>query len=131
MKHPLVLVDSSYYIAWQNRRVDPLALLATRELDYEFAINGVIWGEVLRGRSDPYLRDRYDRAFSLTRMLHLTSAGWQRVARLAWELDRRGEIIPLPDIIIAVTALEYGAMMLTFDRHYQRIPGLTIVSDLE
>jgi predicted nucleic acid-binding protein len=131
MKHPIVLVDSSYYITWQNRRVDPLALLATLELDYEFAINGVIWGEVLRGRSDPYLRDRYDRAFSLTRMLHLTSAGWQRVARLAWELDRRGEIIPLPDIIIGVTALEYGAMVLSFDRHYQRIPGLTVVTDLE
>ena len=131
MKHPLVLVDSSYFITWQNRRVDPIELLSELELDYDFAINGIVWGEVLRGRSDPHLRDRYDRAFSLTRMLHLTSAGWQRVARLAWELDRRGEIIPLPDIIIGVTALEHGATVLTFDRHYQKIPGLIAVSDLE
>jgi predicted nucleic acid-binding protein len=131
MKHPLVLVDSSYYITWQNRRVDPLALLTGLELDYDFAINGIVWGEVLRGRSDPHVRDRYERAFSLTRMLHLTAAGWQRVARLAWELDRRGEIIPLPDIIIGVTALEHGATVLTFDRHYQKIPGLVAVSDLE
>ncbi len=131
MKHPLVLVDSSYYITWQNRRVDPLSLLSALELDYEFAINGIIWGEVLRGRSDPYLRDRYDRAFSLTRMLHLNSSGWQRVARLAWELDRKGDIIPLQDIIIGVTALEYQATVLTFDRHYQKIPGLMVLSDLE
>jgi predicted nucleic acid-binding protein len=131
MKHPLVLVDSSYYITWQKRRVDPLALLTALELDYDFAINGIVWGEVLRGRSDPYLRDRYDRAFSLTRMLHLTAAGWQRVASLAWELDRRGEIIPLPDIIIGVTALEHGATVLTFDRHFEKIPGLVVVSDLE
>lgn len=131
MKHPLVLVDSSYYITWQNRRVDPIALLTELELDYDFAINGIVWGEVLRGRSDPHVRDRYDRAFSLTRMLHLTSAGWQRASRLAWDLDRRGEVIPLTDIIIGVTALEHGATVLTFDRHFQNIPGLVVVSDLE
>ena len=107
MNHPLVLVDSSYYIRWLNRREDPLALLTDLELDYDFAINGIVWGEVLRGRSDPNVRDRYDRAFSLMPMLHLNSAGWQRVARLAWELDRRGEVIPLTDIIIGVTALEH------------------------
>jgi hypothetical protein len=90
-----------------------------------------LWGEVLRGRSDPHVRDRYDRAFSLTRMLHLSSAGWRRVARLAWELDRRGEVIPLTDIIIGVTALEHHACVLTFDRHYQKIPGLIALSDLE
>lgn len=131
MKHPLVLVDSSYYIRMETLRRDPLSILTEFELDYEFAVNGIVWGEVLRGRSDPHVRDRYDRVFSLKRMLHLSSAGWQRVARLAWELDRRGEIIPLPDIIIGVTALEHGAAVLTFDRHYQKIPGLTALSDLE
>jgi len=131
MNHPLVLVDSSYYIKWLNLREDPLALLTALELDYDFAINGIVWGEVLRGRSDPHVRDRYDRAFSLMPMLHLSSAGWQRVARLAWELDRRGEVIPLTDIIIGVTALEHHACVLTFDRHYQKIPGLIALSDLE
>jgi predicted nucleic acid-binding protein len=131
MKPPLVLVDSSYYIRLEALRLDPLRQLAGFEFDYEIAINGIIWGEVLRGRTNPRLRDRYDSAFSLTRMLHLTAQGWQRVARLAWELDRRGEVIPLTDIIIGVTALEHGATVLTFDRHYQKIPSLVVVADLE
>lgn len=131
MKLPLVLVDSSYYIRMAGQRIDPLTELTELEFDYEFAINGIIWGEVLRGRSDPHVRDRYDRAFSLTRMLHLSAAGWQRVSRLAWELDRQGEVLPLTDLIIAVTALEHGACVLTFDRHFQKIPGLVVVSDLE
>jgi hypothetical protein len=131
MTHPLVLVDSSFYLRMEALRRDPLSLLNDFELDYDFAINGIVWGEVLRGRSDPRVRDRYDRIFALKRMLHLTSAGWQRVARLAWELDRRGEVIPLPDLIIGVTALEHGATVLTFDRHYQKIPGLIVVSDLD
>jgi predicted nucleic acid-binding protein len=131
MTPPLVLVDSSYFITLQNRRVDPLAVLTDYELDYEIAINGVIWGEVLRGRSDPHVRDRYERAFSLARLLHLSAAGWQRVARLAWELDRRGEVLPLTDLIIGVTALEHQAAVLTFDRHFQKIPGLVALSELE
>jgi len=129
--NPLVLVDSSYFITHQRNRMDPFELLKSFELDYEFAINGVVWAEVLRGRTESSLRDYYNAAFSLTRLLHLTASGWQRVASLAWELDRRGDIIPLPDIIIGVTALEHGATVLTFDKHYQKIPGLTAVSDLE
>ena len=130
MTPPLVLVDSSYFITLQNHRIDPLAALTEFELDYEIAINGVGWGEVVRGRSDPNLRDRYDRAFSLARLLHLSAAGWQRVARLAWEMDRRGEVIPLTDLIIGVTALEHHAAVLTFDRHFQKIPSLVGMSEL-
>lgn len=126
-----MLVDSSYYITLHRQRQDPLKELKRFEHDYDIAINGVIWAEVLRGRSDPYVRDRYERAFSVTRLLHLTPGGWQQVAQLAWELDRTGVVLPLPDLIIGVTALQYGAAVLTFDRHFQRIPGLVAISDLD
>ena len=128
---PLVLVDSSYYITLLRQQRDPLEELQELEHDYDFAINGVIWAEVLRGRSDPHLRDRYNRVFGVAPFLSLSPSGWRRVAQIAWELDRRGDVIPLPDIIIGVTALEHGAAVLTFDRHYQKIPGLVVVSDLE
>ncbi len=128
---PLVLVDSSYYITLLRSRRDPLDELQELENDYDFAINGVIWAEVLRGRTDPNVRDRYLRAFGVAPFLSLSPRGWQRVAQLAWELDRRGDVIPLSDLIIGVTALEHGAAVLTFDRHYQKIPGLVALSDLE
>jgi predicted nucleic acid-binding protein len=124
-------VDSSYYITLLRQGADPLAELKRYEHRRDIAVNGVICAEVLRGRVDANVRDRYLRAFSVARYLSLTPRGWQRVAQLAWELDRRGEIIPLPDIIIGVTALEHGAAVLTFDRHYQKIPGVVAVSDLE
>jgi predicted nucleic acid-binding protein len=127
----LILVDSSYFIARVNERLDPFALLRSFNLEYDFAINGVIWAEVLRGRSDPHVRDRFDATFSTMLFLNLTPAAQRRAARLAWELDRRGDVIPLPDILIGATALEHDAAVLTFDRHYQKIPGLIAVSDLE
>lgn len=126
----LVLVDSSYYITLHRQNRDPFVELKRFEHDYDFAINGVIWAEVVRGRSDPHVRRRYERAFGIARMLNLTSKGWQNVAGLAWDLDRRGDVIPLTDLIIAATAIEHRAAVLTFDRHFQRIPGVVAVSDL-
>lgn len=126
----LVLVDSSYYITLHRQNRDPLSELERFEHTYDFAINGVIWAEVVRGRSDPHVRRRYERAFGVAQMLNLTPRGWQRVTDLACELDRRGNVIPLTDLIIAATAIEHRAAVLTFDRHFQHIPGVVAVSDL-
>ncbi len=46
-------------------------------------------------------------------------------------VDRAGEVIPLPDLIIGATALGHRAAVLTFDRHFRKIPGVVAVSDLE
>lgn len=127
----LVLVDSNYWIRMIAMRRDPFELITKQSDDFDFAINGVIWAEVVRGRSDPCLRDRFDEFFSTLCFLNLTPAGWQRVARLAWQLDRAGHVIPMTDIAIAATALEHGAAVLTFDLHFQVVPGLTVVDDLD
>ena len=126
-----ILVDSSFFISRLGERADPLAELERLRLEYDFAINGIVWAEVLRGRSDPHVRDRFDATFSTMLFLNLTPGAQRRVDRLAWELDRQGDVIPLTDLIIAVTALEHGAAVLTFDRHFQKIPGLVALSDLE
>ncbi len=127
----LVLVDSGFWIRMVKVRRDPFALIIARSDDFDFAINGVIWAEVVRGRTDPHLRARFDEFFGTLRFLDLAQAGWQDATRLAWELDRRGEIVPLTDIIIAATAMIHGAALLTFDRHFQAIPGLVVVDDLD
>lgn len=126
----LILVDSSFYITLHRRNQDPLAELTRFAYDYDIAVNAIVWAEVIRGRADPHVRRRYERAFGAARLLHLSPRGWQRVSDLAWELDRRGDVIPLTDLIIATTAIEHRAAVLTFDRHFQRIPGVVAVSDL-
>ena len=60
-----ILVDSSFYITLLQAKADPLAWLESSSglYDYDFATCGIIWMEVLRGRSDPRLRDRFERFF--------------------------------------------------------------------
>ncbi len=126
----LVLVDSNYWIRMIALRRDPFGDLAARSDDNDFAINGIVWAEVIRGRSDPHQRARFEEGFSTIPLLDLPASGWQRAANLAWQLDRVGKVIPLTDIIIAATALEHDAAVLTFDQHFQNIPGLVVIDEL-
>ena len=127
----LVLVDSSYWIRGVALHQNPFAALASHADDFEFAINGIIWAEVIRGRADPAIRAQFEEGFSTMLFLNLTAGSWQRTAELAWQLDRAGHVIGLPDLAIATSAIENDAAVLTFDRHFQSIPGLLVVDDLD
>lgn len=135
--HPLgnpVLIDSSFFITLLQARSDPLEWLRARSrmalLEYDFATCGIVWMEVLRGRSDPNLRDRFNAFFQTAVFLNQTAAVWEKAARLAWELDRNGTVIPATDIAIAACALEHGVPVLTFDKHFRRIPGVAVLDTL-
>ena len=60
----LVLVDSSYWIRLVARHGDPFDELEARGDEFDFAINGIIWAEVIRGRSDPSACARFEEGFS-------------------------------------------------------------------
>jgi len=127
----LVLVDSSYYIRRLSQREKPFDELDAFGEVHDFAVCGIVWVEVLRGRSDPALRSRFDARFATMIFLNLTSAAWRRAAALAWQLDRTGAVVPVSDVVIAACAIEHGAILLTFDRHFRTIPGLFATDHLE
>ena len=52
----------------------------------------------------------------------------ERYGMLVEQLMKQGTPIPTNDIWIAASALETGARLLTYDSHFQHIPGLIILS---
>jgi predicted nucleic acid-binding protein len=127
-----ILVDSSFYITLLQAKADPLAWLESSSglYDYDFATCGIIWMEVLRGRSDPRLRDRFECFFQTAVFINQSPATWQRIARLTWELDRKGIVLPATDLAIAACALEHDVPLLTFDKHFRSIPGVIAIDSL-
>lgn len=49
-----------------------------------------------------------------------------RAAEIYADLRRRGKIIPDNDIMIAATALAHRLILVTDDKHFDRIPGLSV-----
>jgi predicted nucleic acid-binding protein len=56
----------------------------------------------------------------------MTDALWIKAGRLSAQLRKTGQTLPLSDIIIATLALEHSFSLLTVDRHFDAIPGLTV-----
>jgi predicted nucleic acid-binding protein len=52
---------------------------------------------------------------------------WQSTEELLWQLDRQGKVVPAINALIAESAKRVGAVILTFDAHFQMIPGIIVV----
>jgi predicted nucleic acid-binding protein len=119
-----VLVDSSYYIDRLRAGGDPLVELTERADDYDFVTCGVVVTEVLRGMKHKKAHQRMADFLGCMIFVPTLNHVWDRVHRLAWELDRKGVFMQITDLLIAVSALEADAAVLTLDSDFQRVPGL-------
>lgn len=85
------------------------------------AINDVVRIEVLLGYRD---RDEFEQVADELEglvLLPLSRPVWDCAADLGFTLKRRGISIPLPDLLIAATAIHYDATLLHADSDYETI----------
>jgi len=125
----VVLVDSSFYIARQRAGLDAFTELAAADL-WEPVTCGMVMLEVLRGASPERDYRRYRETFEVMTCVGTTSRIWASATDLLRVLSRRGLIIPPQDALIAVAALSIDAPVLTFDKHFSLVPGLTVLNSL-
>ena len=125
-----VLVDSSWYIRLARNRRDPLASLHAIAAQRDIATCGIVRCEVARGIRETRHLAAFRQAWSVMLYVPTDNRIWEDAERTAWGLDRHGIQLPLPDIIIASCARRIGAVVLTFDEHFQRIPGIKAVSEI-
>jgi predicted nucleic acid-binding protein len=126
-----VLADSSYYIGLLREGRDPLKSLALTAATRDLAVCGVVRCEVGRGIRQPKVIQRFRKAWDVMINVPTDNHIWEEAETLLWQLDRSGIILPLPDLVIAACAMRIGAVVLTFDHQFQKIPGVRAVSRLD
>ncbi len=52
----------------------------------------------------------------------------ERYGMIVSQLSRQGTPIPTNDIWIAATALESGTRLVTYDAHFEQVPGMVVLS---
>ncbi len=124
----MVLVDSSIYIHLLRTGIDPVTKLAERFDATEIVGCDLVRCEVLRGVIRPKAKAYLAEFFDLLVQVTMDHRAWKDAEEMAWRLDRKGTILPLTDIIIAVCALRAGAEIVTRDRHFEKIPKLRLVA---
>ena len=126
-----VLADSSFYISLLRRGRDPLQALALAAATRDLAICGVIRCEVGRALRSNSVRQRFRAFWDVMINVPTDSRLWQEAEQTLWELDRQGNVLPLTYVLIACAARRVGAVVLTYDQHFGRIPGLRVTDRLE
>jgi predicted nucleic acid-binding protein len=126
-----VLADSSFYIRLLRQRQDPLRSLALAAAARDLAVCGVVRCEVGRALRQPETLKRFQLFWNVMVNIPTDNRLWEEVERTLWSLDRRGRILPLTDVVIACCAMRIGAVVLTFDGHFDHIPGVRAVSRLD
>ena len=61
-----------------------------------------------------------------TRVLEATEATAEHFASLRAHLRRAGTPLPINDVWIAAHVLETGSLLVSFDAHFQAVPGLRL-----
>lgn len=124
------LLDTNAYVALKRNDEDVARLV--RESS-ELAFSMVVIGELLFGFRNGTRFDRNARELDAllgsdrVSVLPVTRTTADRFGRIAAALRKTGTPIPTNDIWIAAHALESGGELVTFDRHFETVPGLAWV----
>jgi predicted nucleic acid-binding protein len=122
-----VLVDSSFYIGLARNGQDPLQALAYVAVDRDLAVCGVVRCEVGRGLRHLKTLKQFQSFWDVMVNVPTDDRLWSSVEELASRMDRQGTPLPLTDIVIACCAIRLDAALLTFDHHFDEIPGLRVI----
>lgn len=132
MRH--VLIDTNAYgrfLAGDERVLDALG-----EAETVF-LSAVVLGELLAGfRGGSMLRENRDRLSRFlekptVRLLDVTAETAEVFGQVVMTLRQAGTPIPMNDVWIASQAIETGSVIVTFDEHFRRVPGLRIWDALD
>jgi tRNA(fMet)-specific endonuclease VapC len=123
-----LVLDTSTYSHFRAGREDVLDHLARADA---VLIPTIVVGE-LEAAFEAGLRSKENRVRlaefldePFVKLLPVTLAVARHYGRMVGELRRAGTPIPTNDVWIAATTADCGGTLLTFDRHFDRIPGLT------
>ncbi len=122
-----LLLDTNAYVALLRGHAAVGARIRRAERVF---LSAVVAGELIFGfrNGSKYERNMRDLESFLdnpyVEFLPVSLTTSDRFGRIATELRRKGTPMPTNDIWIAAHAIESGAELLSFDRHFERINGL-------
>lgn len=119
--------DTSFLIDGLRRKKGVREILSVFEAsDYELFTSSIVAFELFSGASSAF-PEQEKRIRQFLRHFEIVDLTWS-MAEKAGVIYRNGiKGLQVPDYVIAVTAIELGAQVVTLNRkHFEKIPGLLI-----
>ena len=124
------LLDTSTYSAFKRNHPDAMKLVRRCK---EIVFSVTVAGELLSGfRYGTRFAENLEElqeflAHPRVRLAPITLNTADRYGRIYASLRRTGRPIPSNDMWVAAQAMETGAELATFDRHFESVEGLALI----
>ena len=126
-----LILDTNAYVAFKRGQAGALEVLCLAE---EIVVPVVVLGELLAGfgcgnreaENRREFTEFLDTASVRVAVMDLTTASWY--GRVYSGLRRTGRPIPANDLWIAASALQNGLPVFSYDRHFENVEGVALVT---
>lgn len=124
-----LLLDTNAYSAFKRNVAGAVEVMRYAPL---IGINTIVLGELLSGFAVGTHEEKNRQELALfldsgrTRLIALDEHTAERYVMVYQSLKRRGKPIPVHDMWIAATALQYDLALFTYDAHFKDVDGLVI-----
>ena len=121
------LLDTSAYVGFKRNLVKVVEVIIKAEL---ILFSTVVLGELMFGfrNSTKFEKNMNDLdkflQHEIVKFVQIGKITSDRYSRISAQLKRQGTPIPTNDIWIAAQTMEYGAELITLDKHFETINGL-------
>ncbi|MDP3016201.1 MAG: PIN domain-containing protein, partial [Deltaproteobacteria bacterium] len=123
MKSSGTLVDTSIWIDFFRGNPSVKILLEKFIAKDEVFISGPILYELFQGIRSPEEKKQVKEALLSAHYIEIESNDWEEAASLAGHLRAKGSTLPMTDILIGHLAKTRNLEILSFDPHFDQIPG--------
>lgn len=119
-----IIVDTSVWINFFNRPKSKEKQTVDHLLDEErVCFSGIVLSELLQGTKNEKEANLLVSKLSTLIFLETNTNIWMKTGLVSANLRRKGVVLPLSDILLAVTAQENECEVYTLDPHFKLIPG--------
>lgn len=124
-----ILLDTNAYVRLLSGNEDVLDVLSDSETVY---MSAIVVGELIAGfrggtrlrQNRAQLRQFLDRP--TVSELPVTTETAEAFGQVKQNLQSAGTPIPMNDVWIAAQAIESGSVVITFDKHFAKVPGIRL-----
>ncbi|MCP4714286.1 MAG: type II toxin-antitoxin system VapC family toxin [Deltaproteobacteria bacterium] len=124
-----ILLDTNAYVRFLAGDREVLAGLATAGIVYmSVVVLGELYAGFRGGKKEVANRKVLEQFLSkpTVRVLEVTQETSEVFGEVKALLKKTGTPLPINDVWIAAHALETGTVLFTYDRHFQKVPGVRL-----
>ena len=131
MKNPKIIVDTSIWIEYFNRKTNIVNFIEERIMEDCLFMTGPIVSELLQGVKTEQEYEKLKNSIDAIPYLETTLEDWKEAGNISNKLRRKGITIPLTDIIISSVAISNNAKVYSLDKHFKEIPGVKLYKEIK